>query len=63
VLRWIVDVLLARSLPDVAVRAVLHGSTIAAVLGLGVAVVALAPLTMLRRLVSMNVASKLRVLE
>jgi putative ABC transport system permease protein len=63
VLRWILDVLLARSLPDVAVPAVLDATTIAAVLGLGVAVVALAPLAMVRRLLSMDVASKLRVLE
>jgi len=63
VLRWMIEVLLARTMPDLRIVPVLSTGSIVATLVLGVLVVALAPLAMAKRLRAMDIPSTLRVLE
>jgi hypothetical protein len=51
------------TLPDIYIRAVIGGSTLAIAAGLGVLVVALAPLLNWRRLRAMDIPSTLKVME
>ncbi|EIV93630.1 ABC transporter permease [Frankia sp. QA3] len=62
-LRYTVEVLLAETVPDLGVQAILSGRTLAVVLLLGVGAVAVAPLAAARRVRRMDVPSTLRVIE
>jgi putative ABC transport system permease protein len=62
-LRWTVEVLLATTVPDLGVRAVLSVPTLLGTVLLGVGAVAAAPLLAARRVRRMDVPSTLRVLE
>ncbi|ABW13721.1 protein of unknown function DUF214 [Parafrankia sp. EAN1pec] len=62
-LRWTVEVLLADTLPDLGIRAVLSVPTLLTTLLLGVFAVAVAPLLSARRVRRMDVPSTLRVIE
>ncbi|MCM3924028.1 FtsX-like permease family protein [Frankia sp. AiPs1] len=62
-LRYTVEVLLAKTLPDLGVQAILSGRTLAVILLLGVGAVAIAPLAAARRIRRMDVPSTLRVIE
>ncbi|CAJ60334.1 MULTISPECIES: ABC transporter permease [Frankia] len=62
-LRYTVEVLLARTLPDLGVQAILSGRTLTVILVLGVGAVAVAPLAAARRIRRMDVPSTLRVIE
>ncbi|WP_230202990.1 ABC transporter permease [Parafrankia discariae] len=62
-LRWSVEVLLADTLPDLGIRAVLSVPTLLTTLLLGVVAVAVAPLLSARRVRRMDVPSTLRVIE
>ena len=63
VLRWIVQVLLPETMPEIGLSTILSPATIVTALLLGVLAVALAPLLTYRRLRSMDVPAALRVLE
>jgi putative ABC transport system permease protein len=63
VLRWMITVLLPRTMPELGMSVVLSPSTMATTMVLGVLAVALAPLSMTRRLRNMDIPSTLRVLE
>jgi len=60
---WMVDVLFADSLPDVALEQHLAAGTMALVVASGVLVVAAAPLFTARRLRRMDIPSTLRLVE
>ncbi|WP_313954299.1 ABC transporter permease [Frankia sp. CpI1-P] len=62
-LRYTVEVLLAETLPDLGVQAILSGRTLVVILLLGVGAVAVAPLAAARRVRRMDVPSTLRVIE
>ncbi|WP_163553117.1 ABC transporter permease [Candidatus Frankia alpina] len=62
-LRYTVEVLLAETLPDLGVQAILSGRTLAVIVLLGVGAVAIAPLAAARRIRRMDVPSTLRVIE
>ena len=63
VMRWMIDVQLSHAVPELGVYATLTPGSIAAVLVLGVGVVAAAPLLMARRLHRMDIPGALRVVE
>ncbi len=63
VLDWMMTSLLAETLPELGVRAIINGGTLVTIVVLSIATVALAPLFTLRRLRRMDVPSTLRVLE
>ncbi|HSG78321.1 MAG TPA: ABC transporter permease, partial [Acidimicrobiia bacterium] len=60
---WMVDSLLASTLPEVGMDVVLRTTTIVVVVGLGVVVVAIAPLFTARRLRRMDLPGTLRLME
>ncbi len=62
-LHWLVNVLIADTIPEVGVEVFLSLGTITTALGLGVLAVAVAPTLTLRRLRRMDVPSTLRVME
>ena len=62
-LRWTVDVLFPRVLPDVRLDAVLTTNSLAIVIALGIVAVAVAPLFTIRKLRRMDIPSTLRVME
>ncbi|WP_261567162.1 ABC transporter permease [Frankia gtarii] len=62
-LRYTVEVLLAETLPDLGVQAILSGRTLAVIVLFGVGAVAVAPLAAARRIRRMDVPSTLRVIE
>ncbi|WP_261559926.1 ABC transporter permease [Frankia tisae] len=62
-LRYTVEVLLAETLPDLGVQAILSGRTLAVIVLLGVGAVAVAPLAAARRIRRMDIPSTLRVIE
>ncbi len=63
VLDWMMTSLLAETVPEIGVRAIITGGTLVTITVLATATVALAPLFTLRRLRRMDVPSTLRVLE
>jgi len=63
VLDWMMTSLLAETVPEIGVRAIITGSTVVTISLLALAAVALAPVFTLRRLRRMDVPSTLRVLE
>ena len=63
VLDWMMTSLLAETLPEIGVKAVINGGTLVTIMVLATATVALAPVFTLRRLRRMDVPSTLRVLE
>ncbi|HEX9260878.1 MAG TPA: FtsX-like permease family protein, partial [Acidimicrobiales bacterium] len=63
VLRWMLGSLLARTLPEIGIPAYLSPSTIVTIVGLGVVVVALAPLFTVRKLRRVDIPATLRVVE
>jgi putative ABC transport system permease protein len=62
-LRWTVDVLFPRVLPDIRLDAVLTNTSLAIVIALGIVAVAVAPLFTIRKLRRMDIPSTLRVME
>ncbi len=62
-LRWMIDTMMARTMPDIGFEVLLEPGTIVATVVLGVLAVALAPLFTVRRLHRMDIPSTLRVLE
>ncbi|MBT5774891.1 MAG: ABC transporter permease, partial [Dehalococcoidia bacterium] len=62
-LRWTVDVLFPRVLPDIRLDAVLTTNSLALVIALGIVAVAVAPLFTIRKLRRMDIPSTLRVME
>lgn len=63
VIRWVVHVLLAETVPEFGLVASLSGGTVLAALTVGVAAVALAPMLTVRRMRRMDLPSTLRVME
>lgn len=63
VIRWVVHVLLAETVPEFGLVASLSGGTVLAALTGGVAAVALAPILTVRRMRRMDLPSTLRVME
>jgi putative ABC transport system permease protein len=63
VLRWMLDSLAARTLPDFDIPVAVTATTLVAALLVGVASVAVAPLFLLRRISRMNLPDTLRVME
>jgi putative ABC transport system permease protein len=62
-LGWMVNVLIPQTFPDLGIVTYVAPSTLVIALGLGVLMVALAPLLTLRKLRRMDVPSTLRVME
>ena len=62
-LRWTVDVLFPRVVPDIRLDAVLTTNSLALVIALGIVAVAVAPLFTIRKLRRMDIPSTLRVME
>ncbi len=62
-LRWTIDVLFPRVLPDIRLDAVLTNTSLAMVIALGIVAVAVAPLFTIRKLRRMDIPSTLRVME
>ena len=62
-LQWVVSVLMPNAFPELGVRIVFDPLTLALVLVMGVAAVAIAPVLTVRRLRRMDVPSTLRVME
>lgn len=60
---WIVHQFTTSTVPELGVRIVLTGGTLGLTVVLGVLVVAVAPMLALRRLLRLDIASRLRVLE
>lgn len=63
VLRWVVDFLLADTMPDLGIPATLSAATFAIALGLGVLAVAAAPLLTWRKLRDLDVPGMLKVAD
>ncbi|GAB4336914.1 MAG: hypothetical protein Kow0010_24940 [Dehalococcoidia bacterium] len=63
VLRWVVDYLLADTMPDLGIPATLSAATFAIALGLGVLAVAAAPLLTWRKLRDLDVPGMLKVAD
>lgn len=62
-LQWVVSVLMPNTFPELGIRIVFEPLTLALVLVMGVAAVAIAPVLTVRRLRRMDVPSTLRVME
>jgi putative ABC transport system permease protein len=62
-LRWIVEVVLARTMPELGALTVISPASLALMGGLGVLAVAAAPLLTVRKLRRMDIPSTLRVME
>ena len=62
-LQWVVSVLMPNTFPELGIRIVFEPLTLALVVVMGVAAVAIAPVLTVRRLRNMDVPSTLRVME
>jgi putative ABC transport system permease protein len=62
-LSWMTQVVIADTIPEIAVRVTLSATTVVVTLALGIAAVATAPLLTMRRLRSTDIAGQLRVVE
>jgi putative ABC transport system permease protein len=62
-LTWMTRVVIAGTLPEIAVHVTLSASTVVITLALGVVAVATAPLLTVRRLCRTDIAGQLRVVE